>query len=106
MTSPSISVCSQFCYCGTVGKHEGLVLANSTGWNRGIGVAQSFEWTGLVGPGDQPKNAPRTIDNRIGQRHPTPALVNSGQGDICVSNLQDPIPGYQGGSVAIRPQTQ
>src|SRR5438132_9697985 len=104
MTSPSISVCSQLRRCSTVGKHEGLVLANSSGWNRWIGVAQSFEWSGLVGPGDQPKNAPRTIDYRIGQRHPTPALINSGQGNICVIHLKDRISRYERGGVAVRPE--
>src|SRR5207253_8002850 len=74
--------------------------------NRGIGVAEAHEWSSLVIPGDQPEDAPGTIDDWIGQRHPTPALVNSRQRDIGVVDIKDRISGYQRGGVAVRPEAQ
>src|ERR1700730_15780030 len=100
MSSPSISVCCQLsCRCA-VGKHQALVLANPPGGNREIGVEQAHERSSLLIPGHQPKDAPGAIDDWIGQRHPTPTLVETCQRDICVGDVKDRISGYQGGGGA------
>src|SRR5438045_3450755 len=106
MPSPSVSTCFQLGCRGAVGEHEGLVLANPPGWNRGIGVAEAHEWSRFIIPSHQPEDAPATIDDWIGQRHPTSALVHSGQRDIRVGYVKDRISRYQGGGMAVRPEAQ
>src|SRR5260370_10875560 len=78
------------CRC-LVGEHEGLILVYPPGGNRGIGVTEAHERSSLILSGHEPEDAPPTIDDGIGQRHPTPALVNSGHRDICVGDVQDRV---------------
>src|SRR5579862_9250120 len=106
ISSPSISSCSQLGRRRAVGEHQTLVLVNPPRWNRGIGVAETHERSSLILPGHQPEDAPGAIDYGIGQRHPTPALVDAGQRNVCVVDLENRVSWYQGGGVAVRPETQ
>src|SRR5205807_6340747 len=74
--------------------------------NPGVGLSMANKRSSLIMPIHQPEDMPGTIDYCIGQRHPPPALVNSGQSDICVADVKDRISGYQGSGVAVRPQAQ
>src|SRR5712692_5503189 len=93
------------CRC-LVGEHEGLILVYAPGWNRGVGVDETHERLSLILPGHEPEDAPRTIDDGIGQRHPPPALVNSGHCDISIGDVKDRISGNQTGGVAVRSEAQ
>src|SRR5260370_35734592 len=46
------------------------------------------------------------IENRVGQRHPAPALIDSGQCNVRAGNLKDRISRHQGGCVPVRPESE
>ena len=66
--------------------------SNPPGGNRCISVSQSQDHVRLLRPGYQPKDAPGTVEHRIGQCHAPPAHVHASQRDILVLDLQVPGP--------------
>src|SRR6266568_7376882 len=90
----------------TVGDDNGTVLTHPRGRNRLVAVEQAPQHRDLVASGDEPKNAARAVDHRIGQRHPTPSLIDLGQRNIGVSDVEYWITGYQGGRMAVGPQAE
>src|SRR4029077_10421105 len=101
-----MSICSQLGCGGAVGKHQAMILSSPPGGNRRIGVAQSYKRSSLVAAGHQPEDAPGTIDNWVSQGHPPSALIDSGQGDGHVVDVQDGISRYQRSGVTVRPEAE
>ncbi len=55
----------------------------------------------FVGAGDHPQDVSRTIDDRIRQRHPAPALIRARYGNVCIGHVEHRIAGHQRRGVAI-----
>jgi hypothetical protein len=89
-------VCSR-----AVGEYQSSIPTHSPRWNRSIAAVQANEHSRLLAPSDQPEDASGTIEDRIGQRHPTSLLVGPGYRHICVSDLEDRIAGHQRRGVAV-----
>ena len=93
------------CRC-PVGEHQGLVLVNPPGWNRCIASAEAHQHFRLLTPGHQPQDAPRPIEQGIGQRHSSPSLVGAGRCNVGVGDVEHGVSGHKRGGVAVRPQAQ
>src|SRR5579864_6479592 len=89
-----------------VGQNQGVMGTNSPRWNRCVGIAEAIEHFSLFTSGHQPQNTPSTIDDRVGQGHPTSSLVDAGQPNICAGDTEDRISRNQRGGVAIAAETQ
>jgi hypothetical protein len=79
---------------------------NPSGRYGHIAYAQAAQHFHLLTSGQHPKYAPDAIDRRKRQSHSTPALVDSGQGNVFIPNIENGIPRHERGSVAVRTQTE
>src|SRR2546426_11850271 len=106
MSSSSLVFSVQLSCCRAVSQQQSLLAANPPGGNGQIAVAQATEHFHLLTPGHNPKYPPGAIKHRIRQRHPAPALVDSGQGHVFIGNIEYGIARYQRSSVAVGTETE
>ena len=76
-------------------------MADAAGRDRGIGGDELRELVGFFGAGDEPKDATRTIEDRVGERHAAAAHVNAGEGDVFVCDFEDRVARDQRGGVTV-----
>src|SRR5437667_11715654 len=95
MLSSSLVFSGQLSRCRAVGQQQSLLATNPPSGNRHITVAQATEHFHLLTPSHNPKYAPGEMEDGILQRHPAPALVDSGQCDISDSNVEYCIAGHE-----------
>ena len=77
------------------------LLAHPPGGNRSSPCAQAAQHRDLLRAGHQPENAPRTVEDRIGQRHPPPRHVE--RRSARRRGRGRPAPGSPGTSEAVWP---
>jgi hypothetical protein len=71
-----------------VGQQQSLVAVYPPGGNGHIAFSQATEHFDFFTSGHNPKYPSRTIDRRIRQSHPAPALVDSGEGYLFIKDLE------------------
>ncbi len=81
-------------------------LLDAPGGDRGIAGAQARHHGLLLAAGGQPQDAPRTVQQRVGQRHAAVSLVRRGQRDIGVDDMKHRIARHQRCRVAIGAEAQ
>ena len=78
-----------------------LIAADTSGRNAFVRLNQPVQHLGLALTCDQPQNAPRAIDDRIGQRHATAAIVCFGRRHVAIAHVQDRMSRHQRRSVSV-----
>ena len=86
-----------------IGEEQSPFRIDASGRDGRISFAQADEHSNFIIPGDQPKDAPGTIEDRVGQRQPASPLIDPGHGNVGVGDLEDRIAGHQRSGVPIRP---
>ena len=80
--------------------------ANASGRNRSISSVKATNHFGFVMTRDEPQDLSRAVENRICQRHPASSLIDTRDGDVRISDVQNQVSGYQGSSMPVGPETQ
>ena len=74
--------------------------------NRPIAREEARQHLRLLAPGDEPDDAPRSIEHGIGQGHPAPSLIDAGERDVGVRDVEHRISGHERGGVAVGSEAQ
>src|SRR5713101_2899989 len=80
---------------GAIRQDHSAIRANTASWNRNISSLQACEHSCLFTAGHKPQHKSGAVDNRIRQRHASPSLVDSGERDVRIFDVEDRISRYQ-----------
>ena len=83
-----------------------MLLPDSPGRDCDITVAQAQQHPSLFLAGYNPQNAARTIEHRVGQRHPPPFLIGLRQRNVCVGDVEHWVAGHQRSRVTVSAEAQ
>src|SRR6059036_3201074 len=83
--------------CRCVRDDQRAIAPNATSWNRAIAAAQASENLRLLCSGDHPKDTPRSVQGRQGERHAPPSLIWNRHGDVGLDNVERGVARNKGG---------
>jgi hypothetical protein len=89
-----------------VGQHQSAFAANPTGRNPAVAFVEARRHLRLLRPGHQPEDAPRAIENGIGQGHSAPSLINAGESDVVGGHVDHRVSGDERRGMAVGPEAE
>ncbi len=88
------------------GKYQGRILTQSPCRYRLAGTAQAAGHSGFFEAGHQPKQAPGTVENWVGQGHSPAPLVRRGHRNVRARDFEDGVAGHERSGMAIGAKTE
>src|SRR4029077_14757323 len=90
----------------TVCENDSVVLTNVPRRNGGVGGEQFGEHVGLFFASDEKQNAPRAVEDRVGEGHAAPSHVDVSNRHVRIRHTQHWIAGNERSGVTIRPHAK